>query len=190
MKPRLLFSVLLLAGGLTQGVARAAAFDRLLTDQSALTFIVTQMNVPVEGRFKTFDAELQFDPASPELASGSIEIDLTGIDAGSDEANDEVAGPQWLDISRYPKARFTVSSVHPLDAGRYRISGQLTIKGHTKTVTATATLETQDSRGVLDGDLVIRRADFAIGEGAWADFGTVANEIPVHFRLVLGTSRD
>jgi len=190
MRSRLFFPLLLLAAVHAQGVAEAAELDRLLTDQSALTFTVRQMNVPVEGRFKTFDAQLSFDPARPELASGSVEIDLASIDAGSDEANDEVAGPQWLDTRHYPKARFVASSVRPLDASRYEISGQLTMKGHTRAVTATATFETKDRQGVLDGDLIIKRADYAIGEGAWADFGTVANEIPVHFRFVLATSRD
>jgi hypothetical protein len=33
-----------------------------------------------------------------------------------------------------------------------------------------------------------RALSAAVGEGAWADFATVANEIPVHFRFVLGNS--
>ena len=36
----------------------------------------------------------------------------------------------------------------------------------------------------FEGSLMLKRADFAIGEGMWADFGTVANEVQVKFRLV------
>ena len=190
MKSSAIFHILVLAAVLAQGAPKAAEYDELLADQSTLGFTVRQMNVPVEGRFKTFDAQLRFDPAKPELASGSIDIDLAGIDAGSDEANDEVAGPQWLDTRRHPTARFVADSLRLVDANRYEIRGRLTIKGRTQPVTAVATFETEGDLAVLDGGLVIMRDDFAVDEGAWADFGTVANEIPVHFRLVLGASRD
>ena len=37
----------------------------------------------------------------------------------------------------------------------------------------------------LAGSLVIKRADFGIGEGLWAKFDVVANEITVNLKLKL-----
>jgi polyisoprenoid-binding protein YceI len=42
----------------------------------------------------------------------------------------------------------------------------------------------QGNSASFDGSLVLKRADYAIGDGIWADFGTVANEIQIKFRLV------
>jgi polyisoprenoid-binding protein YceI len=60
--------------------------------------------------------------------------------------------------------------------------GQLSIKGQTRELIAPVTLSTQ---GVLTGSFVLKRADFGIGEGMWAKFDVVANEITVHFNLSL-----
>ena len=42
---------------------------------------------------------------------------------------------------------------------------------------------------VFDGAFVLRRLDYAIGEGVWSDTDTVANEVQVKFRIsaVAGT---
>jgi polyisoprenoid-binding protein YceI len=188
MKPNLLYAALLLGAALSQNAAQAAEYDTVLADQSTLAFTVRQMSVPVEGRFKTFTAQLRFDPAKPELAAASLDIDLANIDAGSDEANDEVAGPHWFDTQHHPVARFVAVSVRPLADNRFEIAGELTIKGSTQAVTASANFHARDNLGVLDGSLIIKRADFSIGEGPWADFSTVANEIPVRFRFVLSAT--
>jgi polyisoprenoid-binding protein YceI len=188
MKPSLIFPVALLTAGFIQSAVGAAEYDRVLVDQSTLVFTVRQMNVPVEGQFNRYEAQLSFDPHRPELAKASLEIDLASIDAGSDEANDEVAGPQWFDIKHYPLAKFVAASVRALNGDRYEIAGELTIKGRTQAVMASASFQTLGELGVLEGGLTIKRADFAIGEGPWADFGTVANEIPVRFRFVLSAT--
>ena len=43
---------------------------------------------------------------------------------------------------------------------------------------------------VFEGAFVLKRADYGIGEGMWADFGTVANEVQIKFRLVAAPAPD
>ena len=40
-----------------------------------------------------------------------------------------------------------------------------------------------NNAAVFDGAFVLRRLDFGIGEGMWADVATVANEVQVRFRI-------
>jgi len=75
--------------------AQAVEFNQLQADKSAVSFVYKQMNVPIEGGFKRFHGQISFDPAKPALARAEIDIELASIDAGSDEANDEVAGKLW-----------------------------------------------------------------------------------------------
>lgn len=164
--------------------AYAEEYNVIQADKSTVAFVYRQMNVPVDGRFGKFAAQLKFDPAKPATASASIDLDLASIDAGSAEANDEVAGKLWFNTKAHPTARFVASSFRPLGGNRYEAVGKLTIKGRTQDMTAPFAFSTQGRAGIAEGALTIRRADFGIGEGIWADFGTVANEVQIKFRLL------
>jgi len=65
----------------------------------------------------------------------------------------------------------------------------MSIKGRTQTVTAPFTLNQQGSNAIVDGAFVLKRADFAIGEGSWSDFGTVANEIQIKFHFIAAAAK-
>lgn len=173
-----------LAALLLAGAVQAAEFNRLLPDKSAIGFGYRQMNVPMEGRFSRFGGTIRFDPASPAAAQAQIAIELASIDTGFPEGNDEVGGKLWFDTRRFPQARFVSTSVKPLGNNRFQVTGKMTIKGRTHDATTPATFRQEGSLGVFEGSFVLKRADYGIGEGMWADFGTVANEVQIRFRLV------
>ena len=164
--------------------AAAIEFNQFQPGKSALSFVYKQMNVPVDGQFKSFRSTLAFDPAKPAAAKAEFEIDMTSIDAGSKDANDEVAGKLWFNTKAFPTAKFVASSVKPLGGNRYEVAGKMTIKGRTLDLTTPVTVRQEGNSATFEGGLILKRADYAIGEGMWADFGTVANEIQIKFRLV------
>lgn len=174
----------LIALALTAASAHATEFNGLRADQSRMAFVYRQMNVPVEGGFKRFSGSISFDPSKPTQGRAEIAIDLASVDAGSAEANDEVTGKLWFDTRQFPTARFVSSSVKPLGSNRFEVTGKMTIKGRTRDVSAPATFRQEGTNGVFEGSFVLKRADYAIGEGMWADLGTVANEVQIRFRLV------
>ncbi|GAB2181569.1 YceI family protein [Denitratisoma sp. agr-D3] len=185
MNKQRLLATLALAGALTlPALGHAVEFNAVQADKSAITFAYKQMGVGMEGHFKKFSAQLAFDPAKPTAAKAVLDVDLASIDTGSAEANDEVAGKQWFNTKAYPTAHFASSSVKALGGNRYEVAGQLTIKGRTQTVTAPTTVTVQGKAASFDGTFTLKRADFAIGEGPWADFGTVANEIQIKFHVL------
>lgn len=169
--------------------ANAVEFTSIQADKSSLSFVYRQMNVPIDGYFKKFSAQLSFDPAKPASAKAVFDLDLNSIDAGSDEANDEVVGKEWFNTKAFPKAGFVSSAIKPLGGNRYEISGKMTIKGRTQNITAPFTFSPQGTAAVVDGAFVLKRADFAIGEGSWADFGTVANEIQIKFHFLANAGK-
>jgi polyisoprenoid-binding protein YceI len=183
------FAAIALAALAVAASAHAEEFNAVLPDKSAVSFVYRQMNVPVDGRFGKFSAQLKFDPAKPATASVAFDIDLASIDAGSAEANDEVAGKLWFNTKAFPTARFVATSFRPLGGNRYEAVGKMTIKGRTQDVTAPFTFTGQGRAGTAEGALNIKRADFGIGEGIWADFGTVANEVQIKFRLQAEASK-
>ncbi|MES2012321.1 MAG: YceI family protein [Pseudomonadota bacterium] len=172
----------------SSALASAADYTSIQADKSSLGFIYKQMGVPIDGHFKKFTAQLSFDPAKPAAGKASFDLDITSIDAGSDEANDEVSAKDWFNTKVFPRAKFESTNFKALGGNRYEVSGKMSIKGRTQMVSAPFTFNPQGNTALVDGAFIIKRADYAIGEGSWADFGTVANEIQIkfHFLAVAG----
>lgn len=164
------------------GSAQAATYQAVVLEKSTITFKFKQMGVTSDGRFKKFAAQVGVDTDKPAGAKGTITIDLASIDTGSKEADQEAVGKSWFNVAAHPNATFTLGDLTPAGAGQFQARGQLTIKGQTREVVAPVKLSPQ---GVLTGSFVLKRTDFGIGEGMWAKFDVVANEIVVNFNLSL-----
>lgn len=162
--------------------AKANSFRAVIAEKSSITFTVRQMGVPMEGRFKRFTASMTLDTTRLDKARGSLEIDLSSIDTGLAEADQEVQGKAWFHVAVHPKAIFVLKSISANGSGLYQATGQLTIKGQTREMNFPLRLSPQ---GMLTGSVAMKRSDFMIGEGVWAKFDVVANEITVQFNLAV-----
>lgn len=180
---------LLFASLLGSGMATAADIGAVQVDKSRIAFVSKQMGVAVDGDFKKFAVQMSFDPAKPETGRALIDIEMASIDAGSAEANEEVVGKNWFNVKQFPKASFASSSVKPLGGGRFEVAGKLTIRDKTRDATAPFTMTTQGANAQFDGSFTIKRADFGIGQGVWADFDTVANEVQIKFKFVAAAKK-
>jgi polyisoprenoid-binding protein YceI len=176
-------TVLSLLAVLAAPAVHAAEYRTVLPKQSSISFEYRQMGVPLKGGFARFATQMVFDPARPEAARAQIEIDLASIDAGSPEADEESAGKLWFNRSVYPKATFVSRQVRALGSNRYEMRGTLTLKGRSREMVVPVTYTPGNNAAVFDGAFVLRRLDFGIGEGMWADVATVANDVQVRFRI-------
>ena len=169
-------------GAVAFGSAQAATYQAVVPEKSTITFSYRQMGVAMDGKFRKFNAQVNLDTAKPDKAKGSIDIDLASIDTGSSEADQEVVGKSWFNVAAHPKASFVLKGLKSTGTNQYEATGQLTLKGQTRELHAPLKLSPQ---GALTGSFVLKRADFGIGEGMWAKFDVVANEITVNFNLNL-----
>lgn len=163
--------------------AHAVEYTQVQPEKSAVTFVYKQMGVAVDGKFKKFSSQLNFDPAKPATAKATFDVELASVDTGAPEGDQEVAGKPWFNTKAFPTARFVSGSVKALGGNKYEVAGKLTIKGQTQDIIVPATFTAQGNTGVFDGGFTIRRADFTIGEGAWAKFDIVANDVQIKFRI-------
>jgi len=179
----LISALALSAGVLSSLSAQAVEYSQVQADKSAINFTYQQMGVRMDGKFKKFSTQLNFDPAKVAAAKVVLSVELASVDAGSGEADQEVAGKSWFNTAAFPTARFVSSSVKALGGNRYEVAGQLSIKGKSQDIVVPASFTPQGNSGVFDGSFTIRRGDFSIGEGAWAKFDIVANDIQIKFRI-------
>ena len=163
--------------------AQAVEYTQVQPEKSNVAFTYQQMGVKVDGRFRKFAAQLAFDPAKPAAAKASFDVDLASVDTGAAESDAEVAGKAWFNTPAFPTARFVSTGVKALGVNRYEVAGKLSIKGKTVDVVIPATFTAQGNAAAFDGSFVIRRGDFAIGEGSWAKFDIVANDVQIKFHI-------
>lgn len=168
----------------TAGLAANLAWAQIDAAKSSVTATAKQIGVPMEGKFKKFDATLDFDPAKLATSSAKVEIDVATFEIGDAETTKEVKGKDWFDAGKYPKAVFQSTSIKAGAAGKYDVAGKLTIKGKTIDVTVPATYKQENGSQVFDGVLPIKRTTFNIGDGEWKDTSVVADDVQIKFHIV------
>ncbi len=163
----------------------ALADQKLLPAQSEISFTSKQMGVPVDGKFRKFDAQVVFEPKKPEAAKISFTVDLASATLGSAETDAELAKPDWFSTKLFPQATFQSSSVKATGPGKVEVTGKLAIKSISHDVVVPVTLLQVGGQTTASGSFAIKRLDFKIGDGDWKDTSMVADAVLVKFKLVL-----
>lgn len=165
--------------------APALAQQKLDAAKSEMVFVSKQMGVPVEGRFRKFDAQIAFDPKKPEAGKVAFTIDMGSATLGVPETDAELPKATWFNVPKFPQATFQSGAIKALGGGRFEVSGKLAIKGSSRDVVVPVALTQAGGTTTAAGTFALKRLEFRIGEGEWADTSMVANDVQVKFRLLL-----
>lgn len=177
---------LMIAGlpDLRAGPADAWVID---ADSSKISFTARQLNVPVNGTFNSYKANIVFDPESADAASIKLELETASITTGQPQADQALPGAEWFASADHPTAVFEASGFKPAGEDKYEIAGTLTIKGTSQPVTVKASIATSgDPQGLqakATGEATVSRTAFKVGEGQWASTATIADEVVIAFTL-------
>lgn len=174
-----------LSVGLALSLGAAAHAQSVDLAKSQIAFGFKQENVPGDGKFRKFVAQVSFDPAKPEATKATIEVDVTSIDLGDENWNSDALGASWFNGKQFPKASFSVNAAKALGGGRFEAPAKFTLKGITKDVVASFSAKPDAGGTLIEGMVPLKRIDFKIGEGSWADTAVVANEVAVRFKVYL-----
>ncbi|MBP0592305.1 YceI family protein [Paraburkholderia sp. LEh10] len=164
--------------------AALPAFAQVDTSKSTVVATSKQMNVPVDGAFKAFTAQLTFDPAKPTAGSANLSIDTGSYDLGDPEYNKQVRGKEWFDSATFPKATFVSTAIAPAGGNQYKVTGKLTIKGKSQVITVPVAITQQGATQTFDGSLPIKRTQYDVGTGEWKDTTVVADDVVIKFHIV------
>lgn len=103
------------------------------------------------------------------LSSGKFVIDTRSIkilDIDDAETNAQFAGhlasDDFFNSDQFPDAVFEITHTEPGDNNSYYVTGDLTIKGITHSITTTLQIVKTDNAAVLDTKIVIDRTKFNI----------------------------
>lgn len=142
---------------------------KLLPARSEVSFTSKQMGVPVDGHFRKFDAQIQLDPRKPETGSIVVVVDTGSATLGSAEPDAEMPKAPWFNVARFPQATFKSSAVKAAGGGKFEVAGSLQVKGKARDIVVPVQIVQSGGESTASGSFVIKRLDFGIGEGEWAE---------------------
>jgi polyisoprenoid-binding protein YceI len=151
---------------------------------STLAFSGVAQDEAFNGKFKTFDATIAFDPAQLATSRFDVKITLASSDTANAERDDALHGKDFFDAAHAPVATYTATKFRSLGGSRYAADGTLDLHGVSKPVTLTFAWQA-GAAPALVGDAVVNRLDFKVGAGQWADTSQIANAVKVHTALKL-----
>ena len=179
------FALALFAAAVHAAPAMAQSPAKLVPAQSEVGFVTKQMGVPVDGKFKKFDAQINLDPKKPEAGSVAFSIDTGSATLGVAESDAEMPKAIWFNVAKFPQATFKSTAIKGLGNGKFEVAGKLDIKGNARDVVVPVQITQSGGNSTATGSFLIKRLDFKIGEAEWADTTVVANDVTVKFKLAL-----
>ncbi|WP_184367175.1 MULTISPECIES: YceI family protein [Xanthomonas] len=186
MTSKLFASPLLVAASLVATFASVPvlAADYVQASGSTLVFASKYDGEVFTGKFPGFDTKLSFDPANLAGAKLDVRIPLAGAISGNNDRDSTLQGPDFFNVAKFATARYRADKFRALGGNQYAADGTLELRGVSKPVTLTFTW-TPGAQPVLAGKAVVKRLDFGVGGGDWADTKTIPNETAISTKVVL-----
>lgn len=136
--------------------------------KSVISFTGKSSLVDHQGKWTSFGVELTMNPAEPtnlEKASLAVAIDMTSVEVDAEGLKKHFMKADFFDTEKYPSASFVSQSIRKISDNQYVISGDLTMKGQTKSISMNA--EITDAYLVTSFD--VPRKDFGIGNDTYGE---------------------
>ncbi len=88
----------------------------------------------LSGRFNTFGGSFEYDENNPDAASVAVEIDTASIDSNHAERDKHLRGKDFLQVDKFPKAKFSSTAFKEKGEGKALLEGNLTLHGVTRPI--------------------------------------------------------
>ncbi len=91
------------------------------------------------GRFDKFAGTFTYDEKVPENSKISMTVKTKSLDSNHALRDNHLRGKKYLNVRKYPEARFVSGSFTPINATTAKLKGKLSLHGVTKDITTTIT---------------------------------------------------
>ena len=163
---------------------------------SSVEFSVKHMMMTtVRGRFKDVTATLTGNEDHPEGCCVEVALATASVDTGSPDRDAHLRSADFFDAERYPKITFTSTRLEGdprgEDGARFRVFGDLTIRGTTKEITLPVTHlgKAKDPWGNekvgFEAEMTVNRKDYGLNWNAALETGgfLVGDDVKVNLSI-------
>jgi polyisoprenoid-binding protein YceI len=138
---------------------------------SKVGFTVTHLMLSeVDGNFKKFDASIMSEKEDFSDAVFEFSADINSVETGNDMRNGHLQKEDMFNVEKFPTISFKSTSITKVDAKKFKLNGNLTMKGVTKPVVLDLVLNgigknarTQKPIAGFKLTGTVKRTDFGVG---------------------------
>lgn len=134
-------------------------------ENSKVEFTGSKVTGKHDGGFKQFTGTIDLVNAKAEESSVSVEIDIASVYSDADGLTEHLKTGDFFEVSKFPKATFKSTKIAAdtaKGADNYNVTGDLTLRGETKSISFPATIKITDADVSVTTDFSINRKDFGI----------------------------
>jgi polyisoprenoid-binding protein YceI len=162
------------------------------TAHSEINFKVKHLVIStVTGKFNEFDAFIETENEDFEDAQVQFEADINSIDTNNEDRDNHLKSDDFFNAGEHPKLTFVSRSFRKSGKNEYKVTGDLTIRGNTKTVELDAVYggTVQDPYGQTKAGFevtgAIDRKEFGLKWDAVTEAGNlvVSNEVKLELSV-------
>jgi polyisoprenoid-binding protein YceI len=174
----------------------------VVNDLSTIKWMGSNKFTPKKHEGTIMLADGSFLVEGAQLVAGSFTADMTTINSTGDEFTDGMAkvgnlighlkSPDFFEVEKFPTSSFKITSVKPLEGSpeyTHEITGDMTIKGITKSITFPAKVEVTGNELKASTVFTIDRSQWDVKYGSETFFPNlgdklIRNEIELTLNLV------
>ncbi len=150
---------------------------------SRVGFQATLGGQTVDGVFKSWDAQIAFDPKNLKASHALITVETASAMTGQPTRDELLPTPPWLSTHKYPKAMLVSRSIVQTSPGHYLAAADLKLKGVTKRVSIPFTVALSQSTGHMIATMTLDRRAFGIGQVPGMPLTSLSPMVKVTLRL-------
>ena len=152
----ILFSAFLIA---------SAAFTFLPIDHYVVSsgYTIGFVSADPSGSFTSMSGDIYFDDADLANSKFNLLIDVSTISTGNGMRNKKAQTAEWFNATTYPNIKFKSTSIVKSTTG-YLITGDLTMRGITKTYSIPAVKTKSGNTITFRGSFSVDRIEFKVGK--------------------------
>ena len=154
-----------------------------------VTFTVTKLGfADVVGHFREFNADIRYDPARPEQSSVRWRVRVASVETGERDRDRTIQNPDYFAAAQFPELTFNSRDVRVEGDRRLRVTGDIAIRGITRSITVPVVITEQNGRRTFVSDFEIDRYDFNVRGGSVAS-RLIGRTVRIHLAAIEGAAQ-
>jgi len=157
---------------------------------SRLSFRAVLAGQPLDGVFKSWDAQIAFDPQNLGASRAVILVNTASAVTGQPARDQLLPSSGWLWTRRFPKAQLVTRTIVRTGPNRYIADADLTIRGIERRVRVPFTaIVSRGDTGRMEATLTLNRNLFGIGQAGGRPMMSVEPMVMLMMHLTAKKSR-
>jgi polyisoprenoid-binding protein YceI len=128
---------------------------------TTITFVGSKPGGKHDGGFKVLTGTATVEGTDPTTLKVSVEIDMNSLYSDNGKLTAHLKSPDFFGVKSNPKSKFVSTRVEKADFG-YKVTGDLTLLGRTKSITFPATVTLADGTLTLTSKFSIDRTEWGM----------------------------